>query len=364
VWAARPHLITFVLTALWACLLNRQQQRDGHRIGVLWWLPPLMLLWANSHGGYIIGFVLIGMQILGAIVSAAWGRDFAGLWKCIRPLAIIATLCVLAALINPQGIRLILFPFQTLSSTAQQELIAEWASPDFHAADMLPFLALILATWSALAFSGRTGGTEWVRLLGFTAMALRSGRYIGLCAIVAAPILFRHGAYLWSRERGSNGRASFPRRAARGVPLVNWVLLFAILSAAGLKIALPLNGQAIERVHRDIFPVDAVAYMRDHDLPPQILNDYGWGGYLMWELFPDVPVFIDGRADPYGDDLIRAYRQAVTAQRGWEAVLDTHSVHTALIGSNSALASVLRQSESWRIVYEDALAIIFVEAST
>ena len=358
-WAARPHLITLVLTAAWVYILDRHRQQE-RKIGMLWWLPPLMLLWANSHGGHIVGLVLLGMQIVGTVIHAFWHRRFTCLWATIRPLAIIALCCVLAALVNPQGIRLLVFPFQTLSSSAQQNLISEWASPDFHAADLLPFLALLLAAWSALAFSGlEIEGVAWIRLLGFTTMALRSGRYIGLCTVVAAPLLLKYGQAGWARLSANWGRQPSLLPPSRGFPLANWVLLVAILAAAGLKASLPLRSETIDRVHTSLFPKDAVAYLRTHDLPAQLFNDYGWGGYVIWEL-PGTPVFIDGRADPYGDDLIVAYRQVITAQKGWEEVLDRYQVRTALIGTNSALASVMREGEGWQTVYEGKVAAIFV----
>jgi hypothetical protein len=360
VWVARPHLITFVFTAVWAYILDQQSRRTNTRIGYLWWLPPLMLLWANSHGGYVVGFILLGTEIVGYTVGELWHRRL-DVWPRLYPLVVVTLLCVLAALFNPQGIRLLVFPFQTLGSYAQQELVSEWASPDFHAADMLPFLALLLATWSVLASSGRkVTGVEWLRLLGFTIMALRSGRYLGLCAVIAAPILFTHGQLAGTRLALNWGKRPSIIPPTRGFAAANWALLILILLAAGFKVVMPLNVQTIERVHKAFFPVDAVAYMRDHDLAPTLFNDYGWGGYLIWTMYPDTPVFIDGRADPYGDALMMSYRQIITAQPDWKEHLDKHQVHTALILADSPLASVMHASSEWQSVYQDQLAIIFV----
>jgi hypothetical protein len=365
VWAARPHLITFFLTAVWVYLLDRHRQKPEQKIGVLRWLPPLMMLWANCHGGYIVGFFLLGSEISGTLVDALWQRQFRDGWKRARPLLIVTLLCIITALINPQGVRLMLFPLQTLRSAAQQDAIAEWASPDFHALDLLPFLALLLATWSALAFSGQqVNGVEWARLLGFTAMALRSGRYLGLSAVIMAPILMDYGALVLTRLGTNWGLRPSIAPPTRGRPLLNWVLLFTILLAAGIKISLPLSKETIAQAQNRIFPTQAVAYMRSHDLPPNLFNEYGWGGYLIWELYPGTPVFIDGRADPYGDELILAYRHVASAQAGWENVLDEYSVHTALVTAHGALASVMRESQTWQEVYVDDMAIIFVDNSS
>ncbi|HUT21673.1 MAG TPA: hypothetical protein VM366_21170 [Anaerolineae bacterium] len=369
VWAPRPHMITLVMTAVWAFLLDRHRRQESDRIGLLWWLPPLMLLWANSHGGAIVGFLLLGIEIAGLLLHALWYRAFSGLWERTRALLIAGLLCLVAATVNPQGPRLLLFPFQTLGSQAQQDMIAEWASPDFHALDLLPFLALLLATWSALAWSrAQVPAVEWLRLAAFTAMALRSGRYLGLCAIVAAPLLVRHGARAWQElgrhwERAAappRARHAAPLQAFSGVPLLNWAILIGVLVAAAAKVALPLTPQTIAQVHEEAFPAAAVAYMREHGTPPTLFNEYAWGGYLLWELFPEVSVFIDGRADPYGDELIAAYRRTIMAQRGWDQVLDRYDVHTALIGADSSLASVMRVHAAWQEVYADRRASVFV----
>ena len=366
VWAARPHLVTFLLTAVWVYLLDRHRHGgERSRLGVLAWLPPLMCLWANSHGGYIIGFVLLAIEAAGEIADAASHRQAGDLWARIRPLLIVVALCALAALLNPQGIRLLLFPFQTLGSIAQQNAVAEWASPDFHAADMLPFLALLMATWSAVALSGkRVTGTELLRLLGFSAMALRSGRYLGLCAVVVVPILSHHGGLALGRMAKDRGARSHVSRPLRGSPLVNWMLLLVLIVAAGIKVTLPLNPETTEQVHGQLFPEAAVAYLQTHDLPPTLFNEYGWGGYLIWKAYPDIPVFIDGRADPYGDDLILAYRQTISARLGWEEVLDTHQVHTALLPVDSALASVMRAGHKWKQVHTDDIAVVFVRETS
>jgi hypothetical protein len=361
VWAARPHMVTLAMTAVWAFLLDRHRRREGERIGALWALPPLMLLWANSHGGAVVGFLLLGIEIGGELLHALRYRAFDGLWRRTRLLLLVGALCLVAAMINPQGPRLLLFPFQTLGSQAQQTMIAEWASPDFHAPDLLPFLALLLGAWSALAWSGtQVPAVEWLRLTAFTAMALRSGRYLGLCAVVAAPLLVRYGARVWQRWKSVGAAREPPLRTVSGVPLLNWTILILVLVAAAAKVALPLAPETIADVHERAFPAAAVAYMRDHNMPPTLFNEYAWGGYLLWELYPEVKVFIDGRADPYGDALIAAYGKTMSAQRGWDQTLDQYGVHTALIGADSSLASAMRLDDAWHEVYADPMASIFV----
>ena len=359
-WVPRPQMVTLVLTAAWVLILDRHHSMNPKKWTGLFWLPPLMVLWANSHGGYIVGFILLALQMGGILARALQERSFAVLWVSLRPLLVVTGLCLVAALLNPQGIRLVLFPFQTLNSGAQQNLIAEWASPDFHALDMLPFLGLLIATWSALAFSGeQIAAIDWLRLAAFTVIGLRSGRYIGLAAIVMAPLLYRYGKAAWNKWRPSAPKVTPP---TRGIPALNWLLLILVLFAAGVKVALPLQEQTIQQVTRTLFPTQAVEYLRTHGVQDNLFNEYGWGGYLIWEL-ADSLVFIDGRADPFGDELIIAYQKTVSARPGWDKVLHEYQVNTVLVQSECALASALGQSSNWQETYRDLHAIIFQRTS-
>jgi hypothetical protein len=248
-WAARPHLITAVLTAAWVTLLDRQRRRDPRKVGLLWGLPPLMILWANCHPGFVIGLVLLAIEIGGRLLQALSQRRLAGLWADVRSLCAVTVLCALATLANPRGFDVIRPLFLTLGSQVQQSMIVEWASPDFHALDMLPFLALLLGAWSA-----QLTAVTWLRLVAFSALALRSGRNIGLCAVVAAPILIEHGDRAWQRLRTAFGQGISRRSLACGAPLLNWTLLVLIVAAAALKISLPLNTDTVAQVYVATIP--------------------------------------------------------------------------------------------------------------
>jgi hypothetical protein len=259
-----------------------------------------------------------------------------------------------------------------------------------------PFLGLLLATWAAVALSHRKlNGVALLRALAFTAMGLRSSRYIGLTALILAPLLIQHGAELLgpgglrlaprapTRRNGDGARS----RAApvRAWPAVHWAILALALIAAGVKVAQPLDPETIRRVHRQIFPVRAAEVLwgdaqqagtsETHAMSPELFNEYGWGGYLIWaganapaqagahaRTHSDArwPVFIDGRADPYGDELIEAYRQIVTLRPGWEGILARYDVRTALLAADSALGAVMKESDGWQEVYADEVAAIWV----
>ena len=91
-----------------------------------------------------------------------------------------------------------------------------------------------------------------------------------------------------------------------------------------------------------------------------MFNDYNWGGYLIWRLFPERKVFIDGRADVYGDEFIFEYLRTYHAEPAWRDRLEHHGIRTVLTEPHSQLANLLREEKGWRNVFEDPRAAIFV----
>jgi hypothetical protein len=109
------------------------------------------------------------------------------------------------------------------------------------------------------------------------------------------------------------------------------------------------------------FPQKAVAFLRASDQPRNIFVYYDWGGYAIWKLYPEYRVFADGRADLYGDDLLRQSIQTVVDLRtGWRDVLDRWQVEAALVPPSCALAQALLLDPNWHAAFRDPKAIVLV----
>jgi hypothetical protein len=106
--------------------------------------------------------------------------------------------------------------------------------------------------------------------------------------------------------------------------------------------------------------VEAVQFIHANNLPGPMFNSYNWGGYLIWYLYPDYPVFIDGRTDLYDDEFIRQYVKVTLARPDWREVLDQYSVNFVLIESDSILVAFLEESDEWQCIYTDDMATIFI----
>jgi hypothetical protein len=91
-----------------------------------------------------------------------------------------------------------------------------------------------------------------------------------------------------------------------------------------------------------------------------MFNSYNWGGYLIFKLWPDYPVYIDGRTDLYNDRFIRRYMGVMIADDDWQQILTKDGINLILIENNSVLDKFLRVTPEWQEQYRDGMAVIFV----
>ena len=108
------------------------------------------------------------------------------------------------------------------------------------------------------------------------------------------------------------------------------------------------------------YPDKAADFLVENKIKGNFFNDFNSGAYLLGRTFPDIKVFIDGRADPYGDELIVTYRNITLVRPKWQESLQAYDVHTAIIGANSTLSLAMNADPAWTRVYQDDVAEIFV----
>jgi hypothetical protein len=206
--------------------------------------------------------------------------------------------------------------------------------------------------------SRRIDGTDLALVSGFAYAALLAGRNIGPFALVAAPVLSRHVATLesdlWSR------RERIRRRATKTQALVNWTLLIIVVALAVVKISRPLQPAFNRRLQRETMPAGAVVWIEEHQPQGPMFNHYNWGGYLIWHLWPDYRVFVDGRTDLYGDEFLREYLRVQWAKPSFDETLDAHDVRLILMPPDSVLSTQLACKETWREAYRDEIAMVWV----
>jgi hypothetical protein len=360
VWTARPQMISFVLAAVVATLLHRFKRQNGR---LLPWLPLIMIVWVNVHGGFAIGFMLM-LAYLGGEAANNLTRHRADpvvSWSRLKHLLIVAGLCLAVVVINPQSWRMWLYPFQTVGISALRDFIQEWQSPDFHLPHVQPFALMLLLVIAALGRAGRRADwTDLALIATWTAWALFAARNIALFGLIATPTLARYADLSWSGQWQAWGYQRVPFSSDSRTPArLNWLLLSLIIVAALIKIAIPLTPAANLKAEQGTLPYDAVEYLRNHELAGPMFNSYNWGGYLIFKLWPAYPVYIDGRTDLYDDEFIRRYLNVMVAGEAWQQTLADDGINLIFIESQSTLAKFLRADPTWTERYRDELAVIY-----
>ncbi len=339
--ALLPQLASYgLLAAVW-WVLEAARLRGPRRLLLL---PPLFVVWANVHGSFFLGWILVALESALAWGPALPGRLSTRFRPATRrwlPLALLGS--VAAALCNPYGPHLIAYEWRLTTDPIHNAHIAEFQSPNFHD----PFLH-----WMVLP----------AILLGLAAVATTGRRRLPAREVLAALGLLG-GALVMSRmlPYALLGLAAVAAAAARGrrVPVRSapWWQLAVMLAALAGAVALRPPGIWPVRTGE---PVAAVAYVDSHGLGARGFNTYEWGGYLLYGWDGRRQVYIDSRGDLYAQTpVLQRYVDMVDLKSDPGTVLRGENVAWALLPSGSSLAVVL-SAEGWRPAYADPTATVLL----
>jgi hypothetical protein len=300
-----------------------------------WAMAGALVLWVNLHGGFILGWVLLG---------GVCGLDF---MKTQRAAALAPwALGTLACFVHPDGATAFVYPvWFFFAAPAGRALIAEWRplAPVLSAAPYALLLAAFLAArpdrlrrpfpWAALVLVLLVLGLRTRKMLPY--FALGAGAAMGLA---------------WTRAALDRARAGACLGAA----------LAALLAVGAVEV-----GEA--RAHAPLGPVSDIerefpreAAEKAAALYPgrRLFHPYDWGGYLIYKVSPGVPVFVDGRLEPYWS-LIGDYETLIGARPGWERLADAYGIETALLPPGAPLALALDRDPRWKAVGDDGRAVLY-----
>jgi hypothetical protein len=373
---ARPHVLSWLFTLLWVEVLYRFA--EGKRAALLW-LPPLMLLWVNVHGGFILGLVLLALFGCAAIWDSLMAPKEGDRQK-ILALAGAFCACLAVTLLTPFGYQLHVHVYQYLSNSFLMNSIAEFMSPNFHLGEYKYFELFILLSILGVALRRTRLATYDLLLLLFSVhAALFAARNIPLSGILMSLAM----APLWAGivSRYSEPGAC-PRWLGSRLEAVNDISasmagmekqfrghVLAIVAVAAAT-AIVLNGgrvfsaQVVSAHFNDkTIPVKAAEFIARKGIHDHLFNSDGGSGYLIYRLYPGTKVFFDDRHDFYGQAFIQEYLRTANAGWQWQETLDKYQVKWVLIAADSPLAGVLKQSSGWRAEYDDGMAIVFARVS-
>jgi len=339
----RPFLIGFLMLALVVAALEYRRW--------LWALPPMFVVWANMHGGFFLGWAPLGAYCAEALFLRWRGRGPEGTPADERRLWLVSAACVLASGLNPNGFRAATILF-TYRQSALQGNLWEWQ----HTALWPPeaFGILLFAGAAALLWArSKARVADWLLFVAFAAAGIYAVRNVLLIGLIA-PIAI--ASYIpWKRT----------------VPvLAEFLVAVLVLAGAGAQIA---RGNSFQfRAAEWKYPAGAADFLLAHNVSEPIFNTYGYGGYLMWRLWPRERVFIDGRA--LNESVFLDYRRMAgnadsTGGKSSDELLDQYGIQVIVMdgfeftsGDPYLLPAALSDpsQKQWKLVYQDAQAVVFM----
>jgi len=395
---ARPHVVSWLFTLVWFWILESSEKSYGgspsdssasaspagntRRNWLEWLLPLTMLVWANVHGGFLVGFVLLAIYWF----SASWrwlslkGDGFDDILEKIqasrrfRALTLIGILSAVATLVNPYGFKLHVHIYRYLSNRFLMDHIDEFQSPNFHYVAQKCFAGLLLLTLVALAAKSREAqAKEASASTGLVVLfAVYSGLYASrnipvsslLLILVIGPWLSEAMERFQQKRRGLAASRFLQRMEAIDLTLQGhlWPIAAIVLTCWVALHGGKLGARPLMAAHFDgkRFPVAAVDYLEKQDVQGPLLSPDYWGGYLIYRLYPRVRTVVDDRHDFYGEEFLKSYLKMVHVEPGWGDFLQQHRAHCVVVPKDSALANILLETASWKAMYSDDVALLFV----
>ena len=348
----RPQLIGYIFLLITLILLERFRLGEQK---TLWVLPPVFLLWVNTHGSFTLGFMVLGLYWLSGLVNFNSGGLYAVRWRPEQRLhmEVVGLLSVAVLPLSPYGTRLAAVPFEVATSLPLNFAdISEWQPLNAGMWEAKLLLVLLFAFIVAqVAFRLRYRLEELALFVLVTYLAFVHFRFVILYAIILTPL-----------AASILARWAPPYDPGIDKYALNAILIFIALGA--IVWFFPSRSALHKSVAKE-YPVQAVRYLDQHPIPGHMFNEYFFGGYMVWTLAPQHQVFIDGRGDVYERaGVFSAYMDVIDIKPDALAVLQSYQINSCLIYQNAPLATLLAASPNWKRIYKDRLSAIFVREHT
>jgi hypothetical protein len=378
--ADRPQLFTYIFVLVTIYLLDTRRR--------LWLLPPMFLIWANCHAGFFLGWVMVGIYCAESLYLRWRGKPLAE----ERTMWLAGISAILVSGLNPNGFRIVQV-MRSYRSSPMQSQIWEWQYPKFW--EVTPFSVLLFGAVLVLLLNRRrVRPVDWLLLLVFGASGLLAFRNI-IFSAVAGSILIAAYFPEWKNKLEASAwvqvavlfAAAFlaahgqPLAAAvsLGIALLVWMGKAPVLAEFAFAVmlftyfaAFVITERAFQFRASNIVPAEAADFLLQHHIQGRMFNTYTQGGYLIWRLWPQMQVFVDGRAlneqvfndtrrigmnadevgGKSGEELLKEYGVDIIVMDGFEPVSGMANYLPA------ALADP-KQTE-WKLVYRDVHDVIYM----
>lgn len=350
-WLARPHVFSWFLSLIFLAVTEHERRNPSR---ALYALPFIACLWANLHGSFLLGPGILLIYAIGEWLNGRRGQS--------GGLRFVAACFVslLATFINPYGWHLHEHVVTYLNNDYLMDHISEFRSFSFHTPGALYIeLFLLVAVLGTVAMLKQRAFAPALLSLGMLHLSLYSARHLPMAAVLLLPLCvaaLTREAHNWPRLRPLLEYSERVRAIDQKIWGIVPIMLVSVAMLTGVNGLARAGNIGFDPA---IFPVRAAGFLQKQDMGARLFAKDQWGGYLIYRFAGRMKVFLDGRSDFYGEDLLETYAQVVEVKAGWDAVLKHYDVRFVLVPPENALASVLELSPHWKRVYADSVADVF-----
>lgn len=364
VLGTRPQVFTFALVC-WTLWIAESYLRSGGRRR--WLLPPLFLVWANLHAGFIAGLGFLVILLVAETVKQRWSLGNVAPLQRIRGLAVAVGASVVAACVNPYGPSLFVFA-ATTGSAERQKGIIEWQSPNFHdpaawvlLALLVTFAALIVTTLARRSTRNQLELRDTALACAGAALALMSVRNTALCVAVMVPPWMAMAAGTVRSIQAGLVRPGHARRPAHAAPVIGAALIAVAVASVGVvgaRVSRNASAQGIAAA----YPYCATSILMQSPSVQRVFTAYGSGGYVIYRLWPHASVYEYGESISLGtgvfDDYLRIAAGATTTPTAVQLL--NASGTTAVLYSRGALTAMLDRAPGWTLAADDHGLLLYL----
>ena len=349
----RPQLFSFACVSIAVYLII--SWIETRKKIYLWLYPLLMALWVNLHGGYVVGFIILGLMIIGSTIEGIKGQYLKLYIKILLFEVWILLLSVLASLINPYGYKawtIVLMIGGLMSST----VISEWQPVNlftgvgwFYLLNIIPYLAFMLIS------NARPRITHGLLAGFFLVFGIMANRQVAICASAMAPFI----AALLARTPQFQKIGFSLANSNRNRPLLH-ILTMSVMIMLYFPIANYGNRKMLDSIEHK-YPVHATEFLIKNKLTDRVISDTLEASYLIHKR---IPVFIDGRMDLYKDHFFFQWLLASKSAPGWEKLIEEYPPSALLLREEMAIRQTLLASGKWKQVFQDKKYSVLVPIET
>ncbi len=373
IWSPRPQLLSLLLFSVLAFLIYEVNFSIQWRM--IFFIGLLFLVWGNLHAGFSLGIIFLILFSVGKLIDIISDQGLRNQTdqKYLIFYGLLIGISSLVVMINPNGINIWKVQFKTISIPTLQNLIPEWASPNFHELYQQPFLWLwILLVFFVFVNRTKYSFSEILPLLFFGAIGFLARRNYVYFAILAIPYLNNelnifirtlksHGPFssvskMWTEEFNKQPKNILVSK------IINLVFVGLLLFIVAGKIIVLGSDVIFTSYEKQSFPVNALEVANQNDVEKlRCLNSYAWGGYISWK-YPEMKIFVDGRTDLYGEKIILDWLTMVNSETGWQEKMEEYGINCVLLEPNYPLVEDLEE-HNWKLIYQDNLSVLMLKDS-